>query len=387
MLGFLVLLPALASAFTHPGLLHTNRDFQRVIAKVNDGSAEPWKTGWNKLTSNSLASPTYEPSAVETVYRGTGYPENYRNLFRDAHAAYQLALRWKISGNATFADAAARVLDDWSGTLKVVNGSSDKFLAAGLYGYQLANAAEILRDYSEWTGLEAIKDLGRRIFYPMNHDFLVRHNDAEIDHYWANWDLCNIASMQAWGVVLDNETMYNEAVDYFTSTGQGNGNIEKMIWKLHQEEGSNKMLGQGQEAGRDQGHALLDFGLLGVIAQQSYNQGHDLFALGNNRILAGAEYAAKYNLGHDVPFSPLTTSTHGTQEVISPDGRGGIRPIWELLYAHYGVLKGLNASWTEQYRDLVVKNGSGAEGGGGNYGPNSGGFDNFGFGTLMYRLE
>lgn len=59
----------------------------------------------------------------------------------------------------------------------------------------------------------------------------------------------------------------------------------------------------------------------------------------------------------------------------------------ELLYAHYSVVKGLNASWTGAYRDLVVEQSGGAEGGGGDYGPNSGGYDQLGFGTILYRRE
>lgn len=99
-----------------------------------------------------------------------------------------------------------------------------------------------------------------------------------------------------------------------------------------------------------------------------------------------AEYVAKYNLGYDVPYTTYTNSDV-TQTVISNNSRGNIRPIWELLYAHYGVLDGLNASWSEQYRDLVVSDGSGAEGGGGDYGTTSGGFDQLGHGTLLYRLD
>lgn len=73
---------------------------------------------------------------------------------------------------------------------------------------------------------------------------------------------------------------------YF-KTGAGMGALTNAIWYTHIEEGSGKHLGQGQEAGRDQGHATLDFALLGVLAQQAYNQGEDLFALNDNLILAG----------------------------------------------------------------------------------------------------
>lgn len=103
-------------------------------------------------------------------------------------------------------------------------------------------------------------------------------------------------------------------------------------------------------------------------------------------VLPRAEYVAKYNLGYDVPYTTYQNSDV-TQSTISNSSRGDIRPIWELLYNHYGVLKQQKAPWTKKYRDLVVQNGTGAEGGGGDYGTTSGGFDQLGYGTLMFTLQ
>ncbi|KAE8154704.1 chondroitin AC/alginate lyase [Aspergillus avenaceus] len=378
-------LASVATAFTHPGLLHTESDFTRIKSKLQ-ANAEPWQTAWYKLTNSTFASPAYTARPQETVYRGKDgtHAENYSTLYKDIAAAYALALQWKITSNATYADAGVAILDSWADTLTGIAGNSDKFLAAGIYGYEFANAAELLRDYDGWDGekVQAFADMMVRVFYPMNRDFFVRHNDAAVDHYWANWDLCNLASMLSIGVLADNETMFAEAVDYFKN-GTGNGRIDRMVWKVYEVDG--QVLGQGQEAGRDQGHSMLDFGLLGPIALSAFNQGEDLFAYADNRILAGAEYAAKYNLGHDVPYTTYQNSDV-TQAEISTNARGDVRPIWELLYNHYGVLKGLNATWTKQYRDMVVEQGQGAEGGGGDYGSTSGGFDQLGHGTLMYSL-
>lgn len=70
--------------------------------------------------------------------------------------------------------------------------------------------------------------------------------------------------------------MYDYAVNYIKN-GDGMGAMPNFIIANHTEEDSGKTLAQSQEAGRDQGHALLDIGLLGVILQQTYNQGEDLF--------------------------------------------------------------------------------------------------------------
>lgn len=100
-----------------------------------------------------------------------------------------------------------------------------------------------------------------------------------------------------------------------------------------------------------------------------------------------AEYVAKYNTNHTVPYTPYR-SWEGVLEVVSEKARFNIRPGYEALYAHYSEIKGLDASWSLEYRDFVNANLTGRiEGGGGDYGPNSGGYDALGHGTLMYRLK
>lgn len=183
------------AAFVHPGLLHTAADLSRVASKVN-ANASPWITGWNKLINSTYAQPGYTPHPVQLLCRGSpaSCSENYANIYRDAAAAYALAVRYKVTGDAQYATAAAGILNAWSSTMTEISGNSDKYLASGLYGYQLANAAELLRGFSGFTSanVAAMVNLLVNVFYPMNHRFLVEHNDAKVDHYWANWDLCNM---------------------------------------------------------------------------------------------------------------------------------------------------------------------------------------------------
>ncbi|MFD0569423.1 hypothetical protein ACFQ0T_09265 [Kitasatospora gansuensis] len=87
------------------------------------------------------------PAPSRTWPAGSGGPQNIATLFNDVHAAYQNALRWRISGDRAHGDAARDILNAWAGTLKEVTGSADRFLAAGLQGYQFANAAELMRGY------------------------------------------------------------------------------------------------------------------------------------------------------------------------------------------------------------------------------------------------
>ena len=95
-----------------------------------------------------------------------------------------------------------------------------------------------------------------------------------------------MASAMAFGVYTDNTTLFDFVVEYFKS-GTGNGAINNAITNLVLEPGTGVTMGQPQEAGRDQGHTSLDFQLLGVIAQQAWNQGVDLYGYNNSRILQG----------------------------------------------------------------------------------------------------
>lgn len=368
-----------AQSFVHPGCLETDADFARMNSKIAV-SESPWIDGWNKLTANSHSSSSYTlQGPVSIVYRGTGYPENYAKLFNDIAACYQNSLRWKIQGDTDCANKAVQIMNAWSSTLTSIQGSSDRFLAAGLYGYQFACAGENMRNYSGWSASDftAFQNMLKNIFYPMNHDFLVNHNGACISHYWANWDLCNIASIMAIGVLCDDRTKYNEALNYW-KTGAGNGSIDNAVPYLY----NNGLLGQGQEEGRDQGHAGLNVSLQGAICQIAFNQGDDLFAWENNKVLAMCEYFADYNLGNTVPYTTYNNCDNVNQTVISSTSQGDNRPAWELIYNHYNKRAGLATTYSSQYV-LRVR----PEGGGGDYGPNSGGYDQLGFGTLTCSIN
>jgi hypothetical protein len=369
---------AKAGVFIHPGLLHSEEDFKRM--RTHKGR-EPWKGGWERLTANRHASLDYKPNPVENVVRGRDRlatePENYRQLFNDIAAAYACALRWRISGDRDYAKKSIEIMNAWSSTLQRLSGSTDVDLAAGIYGYEFANAAEIMRTFKGWKpeDLARFQQMMLTVFYPINHDFLIRHNNTRIDHYWANWDLCNMASIMAIGVLCDKRSMYNEAVRYYKH-GKGMGAIKNAVYYVHP-----GGLGQWQESGRDQGHTVMGIGQVGAICEMAWKQGDDLYGYDDNRFLKGCEYVAKYNLGEDVPFKEYGNDKV-THTAVSDNSRGNSRPVWELVYNHYVKRKGLAAPYTTKMAEKERP-----EGGGGDYGPNSGGFDQLGYGTLTATLD
>ncbi|WP_236652910.1 alginate lyase family protein [Chitinophaga vietnamensis] len=366
------------TVFVHPGLLHKQSDFDRMKAKVGAG-AEPWLSGWNQLTANPHSALSWQPNATDTIYRGDDgtHHQNYGQLYNDVAAAYATALRWKVSGDKRYADKSIQIMNAWSAKLKRIGGNNDANLAAGLYGYQFANAAEIMRTYEGWAPADfsRFQQMMLHVFYPMNHGFLTRREKC-MSHFYANWDLCVMNSILAIGVLCDDRDLYNEAINYF-KYGAGNGAITNAVYFIHPDG-----LGQWQESGRDQGHTTLGIGLMGAFCEMAWNQGDDMYGYDDNRFLKGAEYVAAYNLGDSVAFKPYTNCVGVVQNVISSGSRGNTRPVWELVYNHYVNRKGLAAPNCARFAQKTRP-----EGGGGNYGPNSGGFDQLGYGTLTCSLK
>jgi len=348
-----------------------------MAAKAITTKASPWVDSWNTLKGNSLASLGWKPNPQTVVYRGFDgtHPENYMTLCMDAAAAYACALRWKISGDAAYADHAVTIMNAWSSTLTAIGGTIDGFLASGIQGYQLANAAEIMRNYSGWAAADfaRFQTMMLNIFYRDNHNGL-QGSLVPLTVY-SSWQLCCMASMFAIGVLCDNQSIVDEAVNYFKS-GSGNGCVYKTVNYIHA-----GYLGQTQESGRDQGHNTLSLMLLTTLCEMAWNQGIDLYGFDNNRVLAAAEYVSRGNLTdpatgapYTMPFAPYANSNTYDSAFA---GSGAHRPGWALIYHHYVNRKGLAAPFTGQYM-LTTQ----PEGGGGNYGWNSGGFDQLGYTTL-----
>ncbi|HEV6965593.1 LamG-like jellyroll fold domain-containing protein, partial [Roseateles sp.] len=333
-----------AKAFTHPGLLHTEADFARMRSQIAAGR-EPWVSGYRALTSSSRARLGGVPQPLATVVRG-GDGENFRTMVEDVQRAYQLALRWKVSGDTAYADLAVTYVNAWVSTMTTLTGNADRFIAAGIYGYQWANAAEILRTYAGWAAADvaACQRWLLAVFYPLTSSFLKDHNGSNITNYWASWDLLTLAGMLSFGVFCDRRDIYDEALDYFNH-GRGNGALQHMVYARHPGH-----LGQWQESGRDQGHSTLSISMAACLCEMAWNQGDDLYGLDDNRLLAGAEYVAQSNLRdaagnfYAQPFYSYS-NRQGTMTVVSDSGRPNNRPCWEAIYNHYVKRRGLAAPW------------------------------------------
>lgn len=353
---------ASGSRFKHPGLLHTREGFAKMKENV-DNNVSPNKETWDALWWDTYSNPGWQPRPLEGVTRGGR--DSINQLRIDVRRAYQNALIWKISGDEAHGEAACRIINAWSANMKWLGGNADRFLAAGLQGYELANIGEMMRDHPNFD-TEGLQNLLLNVFYPMNDDFMIRHNDAYIGNYWANWELANLASMISIGVFCDREDIYERALNYF-KTGKGNGSFYHTMPYVFEEDGG---LVQWQESVRDQGHTTLGIVLAGVIMETAWNQGDNLYDMSDNRFMKAVEYTVRYNsLGQDVPstgyeYRQGRDGKASWCEGVNPYQRGNWRPIYYQMYNHYVNRKGLSMPNVDQM--IANANGVYIEGGAGN---------------------
>jgi hypothetical protein len=343
------------AAFAHPGLLHTRADIDRMRSMVAAGQ-QPYLNGFNLLRVHAQSQSDY-------VVRG-GFSEMGRNpdvrkteTETDANAAYQNAIMWVITGDAAFANKSMQILDTWSTSLTTISGA-DAILAAGIYGFKFVNAAEILRyTGTGWpvANIARAESLFRNVFYPVIQDFATFAN--------GNWTLSCVMTMMSIGVFTNDRPMFDRAVAWLMS-GTDNGTITHYIVNA---------AGQCQESGRDQSHAQLGLGYAAQAAEIAWNQEIDVYSAFANRLLAGFEYTAHYNLGSDVPFVEFTDTTGKYhQTIISADQRGMFRPIYEMVFNHFQNRRGIACPFTAQVATMLRPEGAAFQA------------DHPGFGTLLF---
>lgn len=405
--------------FNHPCALVSAEDIARVKASVAAANtSDPVYVSYQNFCKSPYCVASYKANPVETIVRGdatgTGVSgENYGNIMRDASAAYQLALRYHISGETKYADAAVTILNAWADKCKKITANdNNQYLCAGFQGYTLGNAAELLRDYAGWASNDQndFKTWLRNVWVAKNEWFVDNKGGSGVCdlHYWSNWELANLASLMAIGIYLEDVNLINKVYRNFRE-GTGSGAINNMIpYDPIPDPNGHGMIAQSMESGRDQGHGTLVISMCAELCQMAWNLGIDFWGMENNKVLAMCQYTAKYNVKPtgtyicvSMPFTPYSyckpgcgcnNQSHGAEHtVVSEAGRGTIRPGWDLIYSHYKYEK--NCSADEVYyvklfaEQLRYTNGSlTGDGGSGDarYGSASGAFDQIGWGTMMF---
>ncbi|MFD3503250.1 alginate lyase family protein [Streptomyces sp. NPDC058678] len=344
------------TSLTHPGVLHSRADLDRIRTKVAAGT-EPWLSGYNAFAADFFSRSSYVVAGGRaTVTRGSDTEDGNTELWYDCNAAYQNALMWYITGDTAHATKALQIIKSWTNALREINGK-DAELAAGIYGAKLAAAVEIMHytgPSGSWSAAElaATVSMFENVFVPLVNVY----GDG-------GYGLMGVKGMLQIAVACNNLTLFNDAYNAFQTNGCC------ALTKLIQ-----PGTGQCCESGRDQAHTQLILGSLAEICQTGWIQGLDLYGASDALLLSGFEYTAKYNLGNTVPYDATFGRCNWHWSAISTDGRGTFRPIYEMAYNHYVKRAGRTAPYTAQVAARLRPEGAPVQ------------CDHPGFGTLLFSL-
>lgn len=308
--------------FTHPGALVSNTEIANMKRHI-EAKEQPWLSEWNALVS-AYGAANYT-AAPNTEIGGSG--GNRQRACRDAQAAFFNALIWRVRGTEANARCAANILSAWGN--KCTSAKEELFQFPCL---DMCTAAEFLRGedgtfYSGWT------EANRNKFLNMVRTVFVPALRGQASNGLPSWSAPATAGLMAAGILLDDESIYEEALGYvMNQSSTKSTNIYKGI----------RDGGQVWEMGRDNVHAMLFVDDVVQMAQMAWNQGDDLYAAGDHRILKCVDYWCRYNGGHtDVPWTVIPSaensnykwfyvSMHDNGFRLRPDGTN-----YECIYHHY----------------------------------------------------
>ena len=265
----------------------------------------------------------YEVIARDGQFRGTKAGSE-----RDMKAAWDFALAGRH-------DEAVRIIEAYAGTLRLIDGHDAPLCL--IQCYWLCRAIMVEREH----GTPAWSAMIHRAMVPVMDRF-----EADSPYANGNWGAIVNRCRMAAAIAMCDTAMYRNAVDYYLHA-YDNGSLPHYVGET----------GQCQESGRDQQHVQLGLGALGDVCEMAWQQGDDLYAALDNRLLKGLEYTARYNLGHDVPFETWQDCTGLYSDWTEPGsmGRGRIRDIYRKAYDHYAGLCGLKMPYTKRLLEQQAK--------------------------------
>lgn len=327
-----------ARIFVHPGILHTTKSIERMRAQIAD-KEYPAYGSFELLKSHHCSQADYQPfGPFEIISRDGEFRHTKSKMEQDFSAIYQNALMWVLTGEKAHAEKSLELLLGYAGTLKRIPETNDAPLLVGLEGSKIIYATEMLRHtYKKMTVVQfnEISRMIRNVFLPVMENFYHRKPYTN-----GNWGPIVTKAYMAAAILWDNEEMYDKAVDFYLHAND-NGTIAHYI---------SGNTGQIQESGRDQGHCMLGIGALATVCEIAWQQGDDLYSALDNRLMKGFEYVAKYNLGYNVPFAVWkdVTGKYSNWTEISDKGRGRYMPVFEMVYNHFVIRKGMQMPYTEK---------------------------------------
>jgi hypothetical protein len=300
--------------FQHPGVLLDQAQLDTIRSRVHAGR-QPWASAFEAVRAGRFGQPDYAPHPREVVACpwDQGPSAGCTDEREDALAAYTQALLWSVTRDRAHAEAAVRIMDAWSGTVRDHTGG-DAGLQSAWAGASWAKAAEIIRwTYDGWpqSGVQRFSDMLRTAYLPQ----VVKG----APDYNGNWDLTMEDAATGIAVFLDDRQTFDQAVDrfrgrvraYFHLGSDGPVPPAPPGSSIHTpDQIAAYWFGQreypdgiAQETCRNFRHVGYSLAATAHVAETAFHQGLDLWGEIHDRLRAALEFHTRYELGEQVPAS------------------------------------------------------------------------------------
>jgi hypothetical protein len=385
--------------FVHPGLHVSKAQLDFVKARIAAGE-QPWSGQLSKAAGSTYANTTWTPRPVQTMQcgnAGSTVDIGCSASRNDALRAYTLSLLWYHTREQRYADAAIRILDAYADTLQTIvfvstdNNTHNGPLQAAWLAELFPRAAEIIR-YSGagWPRERAVKfgEMLKQAMLP------------RIINGWAgggsNWNNSMTNGVMNIAVYTDDKALFERSLtmwrqrvretfyvtadgafpvpapDQRNTDGTWKAGVLLSSWRGQTEFGTTRVNGISQEVCRDFGHATMSIASISQAAETALIQGVDLYSGQEARLIASAEFMARYLVPHAPNNNAQATISVESwlcarrSEFVKKDGvpvpnntiEVQILPTWEILFNHYVTRKGRSMPSTAALLPRVRAGGS-----------------------------
>ncbi len=357
--------------FTHPGIFAKKDNFDLMRQMIHEGY-DPWFSAFEAFREQSIASKEYENTNKDRTHSYIGNSDR-----QDANAAYVQSVMWWVTGDKDYFDIAVDIVRSYSESYDAEKfkteqdggyGWSADIITAGMVLNKLTFAAELLRYASPsvnyengWTEEDTRKYTELlKMAYP-----LYDRTDK-----WMNQTAFTFQAMIASAVFQSDPDMYEMVIERATVNSKAAFHFAdaSIKWQARLtdvtvdldalDNGELKLVNvpeneqqiQWAEMGRDQPHALAGLSITCGIAQTAYVQGTkinengqivntggtDLFEFLDDRLLKGANYYYKYNLGYEVKWYPIAHGNSSNYEDCPGISGSDNSPGWWTTISHGG---------------------------------------------------
>lgn len=177
---------------------------------------------------------------VPAYYRdGPGHQKAKLSLANDANFAYELALMYRLTGKATYAQAVARLINGWATGVQSMSRKDDSLLSFSYHFPAFIFAADLIENEPSWPQPEqqTFKEFVRTKALPMNT--MDRRNN------WGNWGLVLVmagaaylrdralfeTSIVRWKEFIDEQIAQDGHLPH--EVGRNGGVGERGLWYSH----------------------------------------------------------------------------------------------------------------------------------------------------------